>query len=383
MIPDPLPGEPLQEAAAFESLIHKATDGSLNPEVRELIVAAAQSLHQRLAKADTLNRRLSAVSAQAAELVAELQQKNAFIATANAHAAELVAEVEIKNGQIRILNRALAVINARAAELVAENELRSQELAQANTDLSEAVEKQSKWVGFAAHDLRGGVGAIYSLSALLVEEATDGGNPDQYAIEIGSPSLKLICEESGRLLELLSTLLEAASIEHGQISLNKEPMNLCLITQGSIDLHSRAANAKNQTLVIAEATQDAWIVADPHRIRQVIDNLVSNAIKFGPPATTISIDLQKTAHELVWSVTDFGTGLTDADFAKLFHSFQKLSAVPTAGESSTGLGLALSHSIVKLHSGRIWAENRSDARGARFAFALPLNEESDATHRSK
>ena len=291
-------------------MIRDFLNGHPSLDAKEPFFAAVQSFRQRLEKAETLNRRLAEVSASAAELVAELEQKNSFIARANAHAAELVAEIEIKNRQIRSLNHSLAEANARAAELVAENEIRARELSEANAHLGDAIEKKSKWVGFAAHDLRGGIGAIHGLASLLIEDSATTGNPSGD----GSHPLELIREESARLLELLSALLEVTRIEQGRISLNKEPLDLVKVTRASIDLHLRAASAKNQTIGIGQEIPDAWVVADPHRIRQVIDNLLSNAIKFGRLDTRVSIEILKTGDEVVWSVTDSGPGLAEGDF---------------------------------------------------------------------
>lgn len=311
------------------------------PALRSIGLAVAD-LRRRLGEVEDLNRRLAEVSARA---------------------AELVAENEIKNASIAQLNASLSGANAQAAELVAENEIRTQQLAETNAFLRDAVEKKSKWLGFAAHDLRGGIGGIHSLVTMLLE---DPGEPG----DLEGP-LRLIEEESARLLELLSALLEMARGEQGRISLDRQPTDLEALTRSAMDFHARAASAKRQTLALEAAGSCPSVVADPHRIRQVIDNLISNAVKFGPVGSRIAIALSPAPGEVVWSIADEGAGLAPEDFPKLFHSFQKLSALPTAGETSTGLGLALSRNIVDLHLGRIWAENRSDGKGARFTFALP------------
>jgi CheY-like chemotaxis protein len=203
-----------------------------------------------------------------------------------------------------------------------------------------------------------------------------GGDPG----DIREP-LRLVEEESARLLELLSALLDMTRGEQGRISLEREPTDLAALTRSALAFHSRAASAKSQTITAEFGAGCPTVTADPHRIRQVIDNLISNAIKFGPPGTRIRVDLGPVGGEVVWSVADQGPGLAAEDFPKLFQSFQKLSAHPTAGEPSTGLGLALSRNIVELHLGRIWAENCTDAAGARFSFALPTSPEVSASLR--
>ncbi len=352
----PLPARPISatlDASKIEGPLEvlAATDPTA-AAVLLPVIASVGELRNCLVEAEALNRRLAEVSARA---------------------AELVAENELINERIALLNGSLSGANARAAELVAENEIRTQELAEANASLRDAVEKKSKWLGFAAHDLRGGIGGIHSLVSMLIDGADDPG-------DIVEP-LKLVEEESARLLELLSSLLEMTRGEQGRISLDREPTDLAALTRSAIAFHTRASSAKKQTIACELGSGCPTVVADPHRIRQVIDNLLSNAIKFGPPGSQLDVNLRATGDEVVWSVTDQGPGLAPEDFPKLFQSFQKLSALPTAGESSTGLGLALSGNIVELHLGRIWAENRTDGKGARFSFALPTAPAVPASHR--
>lgn len=357
---DSLPVPPELEAS-LQELLHEQPGLAVRLEP---VLASFRLLRERLAGTQILNRRLAEVTARASELVAEIGEKNSLLAVANAHAAELVAEIEIKNDKIAALNRSLAEANARAAELVAENEIRTAELAKTNARLSLAVEKQSQWVGFAAHDLRGGIGGIHGLvSMLLDEQPGSAGEP-------GNP-LCLIEAESARLLELLSALLEIASIEQGRISLQREHTDLAELTRASFALHARAALAKNQSIGMDCAGVNPVIIADPHRIRQVIDNLVSNAIKFSYPGSAILVTIRSATGGIEWAVTDEGPGLAPGDFSKLFKSFQTLSATPTAGETSTGLGLVISRNIIELHLGTVFAENRTDGKGARFSFILP------------
>jgi signal transduction histidine kinase len=120
------------------------------------------------------------------------------------------------------------------------------------------------------------------------------------------------------------------------------------------------------------------VLVDTDRMREVIDNLISNAIKYSPEGKTIAVRVQHSkddndggAPSVLVSVRDEGQGLTEEDMKKLFGKFQRLSAQPTAGESSTGLGLAIVKQLVELHGGKVWAESEGKNKGSIFCVKLP------------
>lgn len=314
----------------------------------------------------SLNQRLSEVAAKSAEIIVSIDEKNRQLARANAHAAELVAEIQVKNQEIARLNRSLAEANATASELVAENELKSQQLQHLNTQLRDALENKSKWIGFAAHDLRGGIGSILGLAGFMAQES----NPDPADM---LESAGLIGDECNRLLNLLTSLLETVRIDQGRVSLSREPMDLVQFTHEALEFHARIAETKHLRLTEALPRRRIMVTADPARLRQVADNLLSNAIKFSMPGGKIEVGIRPRTDGVEWYIHDCGPGLAPGDFPELFHSFRKLTAQPTGGEPSHGLGLALSRSLIELHGGKISGRN-SPSGGAIFSFFLP-NEE--------
>jgi signal transduction histidine kinase len=110
---------------------------------------------------------------------------------------------------------------------------------------------------------------------------------------------------------------------------------------------------------------------DHDRLREAVDNLVSNAIKYSPPGTGIDISLERQDGRASIKVKDQGAGLSPEDMSRLFGRFQRLSAKPTAGESSTGLGLSIAKRIVELHGGTIQASSGGPGAGATFEIVLP------------
>jgi signal transduction histidine kinase len=113
-------------------------------------------------------------------------------------------------------------------------------------------------------------------------------------------------------------------------------------------------------------------MCDADRIREAIDNLVSNAVKYSPIGGAIDLLVARQDDGIVVEVRDQGAGLSPEDISRLFGRFQRLSAKPTAGETSTGLGLSIVKRIVDLHGGRITVESAGPGKGATFKMTLPV-----------
>ena len=295
---------------------------------------------------------------------ADFRTANERLARANARSAELVAELEERGEELRLANERLAGANAVSAELVAELQARREELEWANTNLRQIGEERKRILGVAAHDLRSGIGGIHNLAQLLAEASAGGCSEIIRHVE-------LIREESGRLLRLLESILEEARADAGKLEIQLVPTDVCALVRETIRFHEAHAHAKGQLLAGDLPERPVVIEADSLRLRQVLDNIVSNAIKYGPPDTRIVVRVRCARDESIVSVMDEGPGLTEDDLVNVFAEFSRLSAKPTGGEESHGLGLAIARRIVEAHGGRIWAENRADCRGAHFGFAVP------------
>jgi signal transduction histidine kinase len=110
---------------------------------------------------------------------------------------------------------------------------------------------------------------------------------------------------------------------------------------------------------------------DPDRLREAIDNLISNAIKYSPVGGNIELNMSLADEDILIRVADEGPGLSEEDVSRLFGRFQRLSARPTGGESSTGLGLSIVKRIIELHGGRVGAQSPGPGRGTTFTIRLP------------
>jgi signal transduction histidine kinase len=133
------------------------------------------------------------------------------------------------------------------------------------------------------------------------------------------------------------------------------------------------ATNKQQTMTVS-APPNFVTMCDADRMREAIDNLISNAIKYSPIGGKISVVVNHEQNKTIIRVADEGAGLSPEDLGRLFGRFQRLSAKPTAGESSTGLGLSIVKRIIDMHGGQVTAESGGPGQGSTFAVVLPATE---------
>lgn len=229
-----------------------------------------------------------------------------------------------------------------------------------NEALRESLRLKSNLLGFAAHDLRTPLAGIIGFADLACEEAEDGP-VREYAGHI--------ITSATRLRRLVDDLLTTTELDREGVCVRTETADLGELVREVTRPFSPLAAAKDQQLDIHTPT---GLVArlDRDRFQKVVDNLISNAIKYTPEGGTVGVEVGGLGGEVWVAVSDSGPGFTEADRATMFRPFQKLSARPTGGESSTGLGLAIVKKIVDLHEGRLQVDS-VPGRGSRLTVALP------------
>ncbi|RMF57331.1 MAG: HAMP domain-containing protein, partial [Calditrichaeota bacterium] len=236
-----------------------------------------------------------------------------------------------------------------------------------NRSLQEANRLKSEFLSIAAHDLKNPLQVI-SGYAEMIEDTPELPEPVY-------KSSQKIHEATERMLKIISHLLDSTAIESGKLKLNISTVDLAEVTQKVIEANQPLAQQKKQRLIFS-ADPNTTVKGDPDRLYEVINNLVSNAIKFSPPRKPIRINVMNVANRkefkgnVVIRVEDKGPGLTSEDLKKLFGRFARLSAQPTGGESSTGLGLSIVKQLVELHGGRVWAESKGVGKGSIFCIEL-------------
>jgi len=173
------------------------------------------------------------------------------------------------------------------------------------------------------------------------------------------------------MVAMVNDLLDVSAIEAGNLEIQPEIVDLSAFLGEAQEESGLLAKRKEQEVLLEAPIGSLSIKMDPRRIHQVLTNLVTNAIKFSQPKTQITLGTQVLEDEICIFVRDQGQGIPKGEIAKAFSEFGRLSVRPTAGESSTGLGLAIAKRIVEAHGGRIWVESEQ-GKGSTFSFALPL-----------
>ncbi|MDP9097811.1 MAG: HAMP domain-containing histidine kinase [Verrucomicrobiota bacterium] len=233
-------------------------------------------------------------------------------------------------------------------------------LVESNEKLVVLNKEKTEFLGIASHDLKNPLTTIITYAQILEEK------PDPADIPLVSRS---IYAAGTRMRDLIVNLLEANAVEEGRFSCKIERCEINALVAESI-AHNQLSATRKDIVLSSEAAPERWIKADKSTTVQILDNLVSNAVKYSPFKTTVRVQSASENGEVMIAVRDEGPGLSDEDKTKLFGKFTRLSARPTGGESSTGLGLSIVKRLAEAMSGSV--ECRSVlGSGATFILRLP------------
>jgi signal transduction histidine kinase len=247
--------------------------------------------------------------------------------------------------------------------LVSEIAAQKAAIEQQNEELRHLNGLKDSFLGMAAHDLRTPITVIQLAVGLMLDDSTPMSDAER------TPFLRDIKRQSDHMLTLLNDLLDVTEIEAGQLSLDRQSLDLADFLQDVTAWHRKLAAPKG-TRIILEDVPAGSAQADPLRLRQVVDNLISNAVKYSPPGSEVRVKAERTSTGWRIHVKDQGPGITSRDRHKLFQDFARLSARPTGDEKSTGLGLAITRRVVAAHGGQIGVDSEP-GQGADFWFTLP------------
>ncbi len=239
--------------------------------------------------------------------------------------------------------------------------------AQMVEQLAKLNQQKNEFLGVAAHDLRNPLGVIGGWVSMVIDQIQAGRFDEKRATE----QLERAQRGAASMARLVNDLLDISSIESGVVNLEPATFDLGELIERTLTNHKDAAERKNIELTANAIADLPPLHADPIRIGQVLDNLISNAIKYTGDGGSVSVTCEERDREIATHVEDTGQGLSEDDLKHVFLTFKKLSARPTGGESSTGLGLAIVRKLVEVHGGRIWVESEQ-GKGSRFSFVLPI-----------
>lgn len=236
-------------------------------------------------------------------------------------------------------------------------------LVEKNIALQEANIFKTKLLGIAAHDLKNPLGNIIGAAQVVLKEIDNR--------ETALEWLSVIEESAKRMNQMILELLESSAATLGAMELKISNSDINEIISIAIKQHDANLGKKAQ-VVEYNAEGNCIIKGDENKLFQVFDNLISNASKYSYLDSKIYVTVTHHNQSIRITVRDEGQGMTPEDLTKIFGQFQRLSATPTAGENSTGLGLNIVKHIVELHGGKIWAESKGQGLGTTFFVELPL-----------
>lgn len=236
--------------------------------------------------------------------------------------------------------------------------------------LRQLAEDKDELIGILAHDLKSQLAGIQMTAQLLSERFQRDETTDRRAGKLADN----LAHSSTELLAFVKGYLANAAADHGGSSLSLTAVDPGVLAAGVAGQYQAAARRKEITLVFENASANSMVLADCAALGQVLDNLISNAVKFSPPGKTIRVRLSPDAEAIEIRVQDEGPGFTEEDQAKMFRRYARLSARPTAGEPSSGLGLSIARKLVHGMNGELTCETRP-GEGATFCVRLPLAKE--------
>lgn len=234
-----------------------------------------------------------------------------------------------------------------------------------NTELTRLTEQKNRFLGMAAHDLRNPLSLVLSFSGLLLEEIGVHLNEEQLDY------LKIIQDQSDFMLDMVNNFLDISTIEAVGLQINKSATDLKSLISKNFARNQFLFQKKPIFLHLTCPEEIPVLLIDKSKIEQVLNNLLSNAAKFSSPGSNVFLTVTLDTEKVTVSVKDHGPGIPLGEKEKLFKAFSQASAISTAGESSTGLGLLITKQIINGHHGEIWVESEL-GKGAAFYFTLPI-----------
>lgn len=274
---------------------------------------------------------------------------------------ESFSKIEEQNKQLEDYSKSL---EAKVAERTKELKETNENLQKAYLQVLELNEEKNEFLGIAAHDLKNPLGAIKGYGDIILDEK------DIKRSDIEN-FVGQIVDSSKRMFSIITSLLDVNKLEEGHVKVNISDVKIGKVLDEVIHENSENASKKEIKLNIQVPEKVMIFQSDSIILSQIIDNILSNAIKFSQPGKEIHISLEEFDNKIVIKIKDQGPGFTEKDKKKLFGKFAKLSARPTGGEHSTGLGLSIVKKLVEILGGSITVESE-EGNGAEFILEFNI-----------
>ncbi|HWQ11629.1 MAG TPA: CHASE domain-containing protein [Roseiflexaceae bacterium] len=262
--------------------------------------------------------------------------------------------------------RSEAALRHERASLARRVEERTADLSRANAELARTARAKDAFLATMSHELRTPLNTVLMLADILAEQ-TYGPITERQRDALDT------IDASGRhLLALINDILDLSRIAAGKLAIQPEPVSVAEICHASLQLVRAAAGRKSLALSLALERPEAVVQADPRRLKQILVNLLGNAIKFTPEGGRVALRVtgDAAAQRICFAVEDSGIGIAPEDLGRLFQPFVQLDSGLARQHEGTGLGLALVSHLAELHGGSVAVESVS-GQGSRFTVMLP------------
>jgi signal transduction histidine kinase len=358
----------LAGSGCYSRFIGVASSKALDPELRDMVEAAFKRRTNEFADQRTV---LYVRTGSGREVVVLLQAERPLSETDRSLVEIFSSRLSIAFDNV-ILYQQLQQANTQLEDRVAQ---RTRALMQANRRLSQQWMRLQRANGFkneilgtVAHDLKNPLGVILGRTEMLTELIATGASKDGVTSQV-----EHIRDAAKRLTAMVDHLISDAMADAFDITIRREAVDIAALVNEVTEANRPLAHNKQQIINVS-GPPNRVTMCDADRIREAIDNLVSNAIKYSPIGGRIAVEVTNDDDNVVIRVTDQGAGLSPEDLGRLFGRFQRLSAKPTAGESSTGLGLSIVKRIIDMHGGEVTARSDGPSLGSTFTITLPTAE---------
>jgi signal transduction histidine kinase len=358
----------LAGSGCYSRFIGAAGSKSLDPDLRSMVEAAFRRRKHEFVDHRTV---LYIRTGSGREVVVLLQAERPLSETDRSLVEIFGSRLSIAFDNV-ILYQQLHEANTQLEDRVAQ---RTRALMQANRRLSaqwlrlqRANGFKNEILGTVAHDLKNPLGVILGRTEMLTELIGAGSSRESVTAQV-----EHIRDATRRLTSMVDHLISDAMADAFDISIRREPVDIAALVSEVADANQPLAVNKQQTITVS-APPNFVTMCDADRMREAIDNLVSNAIKYSPIGGKITVMVSHEQNNTIIRIADEGAGLSPEDLGRLFGRFQRLSAKPTAGESSTGLGLSIVKRIIDMHGGQVTADSGGPGQGSTFTVVLPATE---------
>jgi signal transduction histidine kinase len=348
--------------------VEAQSEDALDQDLRNLVEAAFHRRHHEFKDRQSV---LYVRTGSGREIVVLLEAERRLSETDRTLVEIFASRLSVAFDNV-ILYEQLQEANDRLEQRVAQ---RTRELTSANHRLSaqwlrlqRANAFKSEILGTVAHDLKNPLNVILGRTEMLTEMIGQAAS----STESVNAQVSHIRDSAKRMTSMVNSLIADAMADALDITIRLELIDVAALVNEIAAANQPSADNKRQVITVSAPT-DCLISCDADRIREAIDNLVSNSIKYSPLGGHIELLVARVDGEAQIRVRDEGAGLSPEDMARLFERFQRLSAKPTGGESSTGLGLSIAKRIVELHGGTIHAESAGPGQGTTFTMRLPAS----------